>query len=86
MAPKHPYYPLNAKIVGYHPMVLEMSYILAVFGGSMALVAILTWFLSGAYAEIAILLRSCCDSLPSLSISLKLIIPFLILCQANISV
>jgi hypothetical protein len=48
MAPKHPYYPLNAKIVGYHPMVLNMGYILAAFGGSMALVAILTWYLSGA--------------------------------------
>lgn len=47
MALKHPYYPLNAKIVGYHPMVLNMGYILAVFGGSMALVAILTWHVSG---------------------------------------
>lgn len=52
MAPKHPYYPLNAKIVGYHPMVLSMGYVLAVFGGSMALVAILTWYLSGAYLDL----------------------------------
>jgi hypothetical protein len=56
MAPKHPYYPLNAKIVGYHPMVLNMGYILAVFGGSMALVAILTWYLSGEFTESTVLL------------------------------
>jgi hypothetical protein len=58
MAPKHPYYPLNAKIVGYQPMVLNMGYILAVFGGSMALVAILTWYISGMHC---ILQQICCS-------------------------
>ena len=44
---KHPYYPLKLKLDGYHPMVLTMDYILAVFGGSMAIVALSTWLLSG---------------------------------------
>ena len=48
-APKHPYYPLGLKLEGYHPMVLKMDYILAVFAGSMAAVAMGTWYLSGGW-------------------------------------
>ena len=47
MAPKHPYYPTKLKLDGFHPLVLEMGYIMAVFGGSMALIAAVTWFVSG---------------------------------------
>jgi hypothetical protein len=46
-AAKHPYFPIGLKLDGYHPMVLTMDYVLAVFAGSMAAVALGTWYLSG---------------------------------------
>lgn len=46
---RHPYFPTKLRLEGYHPMVLSMDYILAVFGGSMAAVAAITWFVSGKY-------------------------------------
>ena len=44
---RHPYYPTKLRLEGYHPMVLSMDYILAVFAGGAAAVAAGTWFLSG---------------------------------------